>query len=294
MTKTLVIAGHGKKRNGVFDSGATGYIKKGEHRYYKEDFFKAVEKYLPKNHDVILYSTHNVYDYGDIVTLARKYGKDTRVIEMHYDAGVESASGGHVIIHNNYKPDELDLKLRDFIDRNIGVRYNHRGHKGISGRTNLGNCNRARHNRINYRLIELGFGTNKKDSEIMVNNIDKLAKEFVEVITGTKVTSKPKPTPRPIKKSNAVIVDEVIAGKWKTGKERKSLLNKAGYNYTTIQNAVNKKLSGNSKPKLKSTAVIVDEVIKGKWGNNPEREERLRKAGYNPSTIQNAVNKKLR
>lgn len=242
MTKTLVIAGHGKKRNGVLDPGAIGFIKKGEHRYYRDDFFKAVEKYLPKNHNVILYSKHNVYDYGDLVTLARKYGKDTRVIEMHYDAGVESASGGHVIIHKNYVPDELDLQLRDFIKKHIGVRYNHRGHKGISGRTNLANCNIARHNNINYRLIELGFGTNKKDSEVMVNEIDTLAREFVEIITGTKVKSKPKPTSRPIKKSTSVIVDEVIQGKWKTGEERKSLLKKAGYNYTTIQNAVNKKL----------------------------------------------------
>lgn len=29
----LVIAGHGKQRNGTFDPGATGYIKKGEHKY---------------------------------------------------------------------------------------------------------------------------------------------------------------------------------------------------------------------------------------------------------------------
>lgn len=40
----------------------------------------------------------------------------------------------------------------------------------------------------------------------------------------------------------------------------------------------------------KSLDEIVDEVIAGKWGNQPERQQRLEAAGYNYQEVQNAVN----
>lgn len=43
-------------------------------------------------------------------------------------------------------------------------------------------------------------------------------------------------------KDTETIVNEVIAGKWGNGDERKKRLNAAGYNYTEIQALVNKKL----------------------------------------------------
>ena len=42
---------------------------------------------------------------------------------------------------------------------------------------------------------------------------------------------KPTPAPTPSKKSNEQIADEVIAGKWGNGEERKQRLTAAGYNY---------------------------------------------------------------
>ena len=196
MAKTLVIAGHGKNANGSFDPGATGFITKGEHKYYVENFFPAVRKYLPDGHGVVLFSEYNVYDRSNLVALANKYGKDTRVIEMHYDAaGSESANGGHVIVHSNYEPDQLDLKLRDVIKKHIGVRYTHKGHSGVSGRNELRNCNLAANGNVNYRLIELGFGTNRKDADVMLTTVDALAKDFVLAICGTvKIEPKPAPT----------------------------------------------------------------------------------------------------
>jgi len=44
---------------------------------------------------------------------------------------------------------------------------------------------------------------------------------------------------------------------------------------------------------LKSAGEIADEVIAGKWGNNPERANNLRARGYNPDMIQAEVNRKL-
>lgn len=76
------------------------------------------------------------------------------------------------------------------------MRYNHKGHTGISGRDNLGNCNRCKTGGINYRLIELGFGTNEKDADVMINKVDAIAKDFVQVICGTtaSVSMATKPT----------------------------------------------------------------------------------------------------
>ena len=44
------------------------------------------------------------------------------------------------------------------------------------------------------------------------------------------------------RKSNEIIADEVIAGKWGNGSDRKKRLNEAGYDYNSIQNIVNMKL----------------------------------------------------
>ena len=48
----------------------------------------------------------------------------------------------------------------------------------------------------------------------------------------------------PAKKSNDEIANEVIAGKWGNGNERKARLTAAGYDYSTIQSLVNQKLGG--------------------------------------------------
>lgn len=189
MATILNIAGHGQKRDGSFDPGATGYIAQGEWRYYANSFFDLLKKYEPKGHKVIYHTAYNVYDYGNLVSLARQYGSDVIVIEWHFDAtGTPEATGGHVIVYSGFNPDELDLRLRDGINNSgIGVRYEHRGHRGISGRSNLANPNRAANGGINYRLIELGFGTSPRDSKIMLNEMDKVAKAMSEAIYNTKI-----------------------------------------------------------------------------------------------------------
>lgn len=188
MATILHIAGHGKKRNGTFDFGATGYIKEGEHKYYAQSFFNYLKKYEPKGHKVIYHIAYNVFDYKNLVNLAKQYGKDTIVIEWHFDAtGTPNAHGGHVIVYGGFNPDELDLRLRDGIKEMVGVRYSHKGHAGISGRDNLQNVNLAANNGINYRLIELGFGTSPKDSKIMLNDMDKFAKVMTEAIYKTEI-----------------------------------------------------------------------------------------------------------
>jgi len=297
MTKVLLIAGHGENRNGSFDPGALGYISKGEHKYYEQDFFKSVEKFLPANSNMILFSEHNVYDYKDLIALAKSYGEDTIVVEMHYDASNDgSASGGHVIVHADYEPDKIDLAIRDVIQKHIGVRYTHKGHKGISGRDNLGNCNRAKTSGINYRLVELGFGTNKKDSDVMVKNVDTIAKDFVIALVGKAsseaVTVKPViavSVAKPVDtKSIDQLAKEVIDGKHGSGDARKKAL---GANFNAVQNRVNEllKVKFAVKTPAKPIQQLVNEVMDGKHGNGDARKKSL---GSNYNAVMNVINGK--
>ena len=50
------------------------------------------------------------------------------------------------------------------------------------------------------------------------------------------------PQPQPSKKSNEEIANEVIAGKWGNGEDRKNRLAQAGYDYYAVQSIVNQKV----------------------------------------------------
>lgn len=95
------------------------------------------------------------------------------------------------------------------------------------------------------------------------------------------------------KKSIAEIAQEIVAGKWGNGSERKQRLEAEGYNYAEVQAAVNN-IMGKSEPSKKNVAEIAKEVISGKWGNGSERKQRLEAAGYNYSEVQAKVNEMLR
>ena len=88
------------------------------------------------------------------------------------------------------------------------------------------------------------------------------------------------------KKTVAQLAEEVIAGKWGNGEERKQRLTQAGYDYSAVQAEVNRIAA----PQKKSNEEIAREVIKGLWGNGAERKEKLTKAGYDYDTIQRIVN----
>lgn len=188
MSKFLLIAGHGHNLNNrTFDSGATGFIKKGEHNYFVEDFFPSMMKYMFEADikNTYFQTEYNVYSHNNLAQLTKEVGASV-VIEFHYDAVSNSnARGGHVIIYKDFKADSLDLKIRDVIAKHIGLAFPvHMNDKGISGRNDLRNINVAANSGINYRLLELGFGTNKTDSSIMVNDVELIAKSMVKAIYG--------------------------------------------------------------------------------------------------------------
>ena len=89
------------------------------------------------------------------------------------------------------------------------------------------------------------------------------------------------------------IAREVLAGKWGNGDSRKNRLKAAGYDYDKVQARVNKLVNASQLSEDKIINAVAHEVISGKYGNDPERSEKLKAAGYNPSAVQARVNKLL-
>lgn len=97
-------------------------------------------------------------------------------------------------------------------------------------------------------------------------------------------------------KSVTELANEVIAGKWGNGDDRKNKLIAAGYDYNAVQSKVNELLGASSKSSSskKSNETIANEVIQGKWGNGTDRKNKLTAAGYDYNAIQKIVNQKLK
>lgn len=292
MPTILLIAGHGSG-----DPGATGYISKGEHRYMKENFFPAMKKFIPKGSNIVFFSDYNVYMRSNLVALAKSYGPNTIVVEMHYDALTmdSGASGGHVIVHDDFVPDSIDLVIRDAINKNVGVRYNHKGHTGISGRSNLANVNRAANGGINYRLVELGFCTDKGDVDVMINKTEQYAKDFVEALLGKTTTAKPSTTTNKVSsgqssvtgKSVDILANEVIQGMRGSGDDRKKAL---GSMYNAVQKRVNEILASKGATVELSVNQMAKNAIAGKYGTGEARKKAL---GANYNAVQAEINRIL-
>lgn len=99
--------------------------------------------------------------------------------------------------------------------------------------------------------------------------------------------------PVPQRLSNEQVADQVIAGAWGNGDDRRSKLQNAGYDYNAVQAVVNQKLGIGASPARKSDDQVANEVLAGNWGNGQERKDRLASAGYDYGTIQAIVNRKL-
>ena len=79
------------------------------------------------------------------------------IVEFHLDAASPQASGGHVIINNQYPADNIDKAISSALDKTVGKI------RGVTARNDLLNANVAGKLNLNYRLVELGFITSKKD-----------------------------------------------------------------------------------------------------------------------------------
>jgi CW_7 repeat/N-acetylmuramoyl-L-alanine amidase len=98
----------------------------------------------------------------------------------------------------------------------------------------------------------------------------------------------PKPTPKPADIS--ALADAVLRGEYGNGPERKRRL---GSLYSAVQAEVNRRLAGGVAPKPSTgpnISALADAVLRGEYGNGPERKRRL---GANYAAVQAEVNRRL-
>ena len=187
----------------------------------------------------------------------------------------------HQDFSNKYCPHRtLDLGWERFLNKI-------RGYLGETQVDNNTNTSLKDLNTIADEVIAGKWGNGENRKNALTNagyNYSEVQALVNQKLNGTSTVSN--------KKSVDVIADEVIAGKWGNGTDRKINLENAGYNYQEVQNKVNEKLGANTSNK-KSNEEIANEVIKGLWGNGQERKDKLAQAGYDYSAIQKIVNQKL-
>ena len=143
-----------------------------------------------------------------------------------------------------------------------------------------------------------------------VVNYDFSAKKNLELLSkmriGNKASSTSVPTPSPSKSSytGTSIIDYLKSiGQDSSMSARRKLAAQNGinnYTATASQNTalLNKLRGGSATPVAQSTPTssrksnetIAREVIAGKWGNNPQRKQKLQAAGYDYNVIQRLVN----
>lgn len=175
MTNILITLGHGLDKNSVFDPGANGNGTT-EAAWLRGVFLTSLKKYAGNQID---FYEQNMFANREANTI--KGYKE--VIELHLDAASSSAIGGHVILYKGYKPDSMDNRLGSVIEKHFGLR----GGKMFDGRNNLYNLNTFASRKISYRLVELGFITNKKNMEHFKKEYDTIAKELIEAILNVKI-----------------------------------------------------------------------------------------------------------
>lgn len=188
MATHLIVYGHGAGDPGAVGNGTN------ERDFNRKVLHPHIKKWADKSkHTFAFYDiTGNKDLYKDTASGWGIYGMTAKryasITEIHEDAASSSATGGHVIINKAFKPDSNDLGLAGIINRIVGWWGSVKSSKGISYRDNLLNLNVCKVRGINYRLMELGFITNKSDMDKIKANLDACARGIIEGITGETLT----------------------------------------------------------------------------------------------------------
>ena len=186
MAKHLIVYGHGQQDPGA---GGNGYNERDFTRNTLGPHLEKYAKQLKKNsidfYDKSLNMYYQTQAGRGAYTTPTSYAS---VSELHLDAASSSATGGHVIVSKSFSADKYDLAIAQVVNKYVGWWGSVKGSKGISYRSDLLNLNVYARRGISYRLIELAFITNKTDMQKLVKNIDAVAKEMVEAITGEKLS----------------------------------------------------------------------------------------------------------
>lgn len=195
VAKHLIVCGHGAGDPGAGGNGIT------ERDWTRNSLKPLMEKWAKqlKHNTVEFYPVSNNMFVDTQAGRGAYTASATSVTEIHLDSSSNSsATGGHVIIHTSLSADGNDLAIAQVINKYVGWWGSVKGSQGISRRNNLLNCNVfATRAGISYRLVELGFISNPTDVRNLINNLDAVAKELVEAVTGEKLSVAPEKPKQP-------------------------------------------------------------------------------------------------
>nr|WP_304973189.1 N-acetylmuramoyl-L-alanine amidase [uncultured Schaedlerella sp.] len=160
MPKLFVIAGHG-----AGDPGACG------NGYTEAERVRVLARKIKElgGGNVILGDLSRDY-YRDNGVSTLNLPEEYQIVELHMDAGVSTARGGHVIIFGGFQADDYDKALANMLAEILPGRS-----QMIVGRNNLANPERAAMRGYGYRLVEFGFITNAEDVKIFNTRMDDIA-----------------------------------------------------------------------------------------------------------------------
>ena len=161
MSKIFVIAGHG-----AGDPGSCG------NGYTEAERVRVLAKRIKElgGGNVILGDLSRDY-YRDNGVSTVNLPEEYQIVELHMDAGVPTARGGHVIIFGGFQADDYDKALASVLAEILPGRS-----QMIVGRNNLANPERAAMRGYGYRLVEFGFITNAEDVKIFNTRMDDIAR----------------------------------------------------------------------------------------------------------------------
>lgn len=137
-----------------------------------------------------------------------------------------------------------------------------------------------------HGLWQFGGETNKiRSNKIAGYTVDQnyAYKDYPSIIKSGKMngfgSSSVAPVPTPSKKSNEEIANEVLAGQWGNGEDRKNKLTAAGYDYNAIQAIVNQKIgAGPTQPTIQTYTVKSGDTlssIASKYGTTYQELARI-------------------
>ncbi|QED60686.1 N-acetylmuramoyl-L-alanine amidase [Enterococcus durans] len=181
MSKHLVVFGHGQGDPGAMGNG---YQEATFTRNILGQKLKAWASKLKRNQIDFYNESLDMFQQTKAGGGAYDVNGYDSVTELHLDGSENpNAENGHVIINARFKADSNDLAIAKVIEKYVGL-WGSSKPTGVVGRSDLLNCNVFANRGISYRLVELGFITNKRDIDELTKNLDAIAKGIVEAITG--------------------------------------------------------------------------------------------------------------
>lgn len=182
----LFVMGHGAGDPGAIGSGTN------EAAFTRNELLPYLRKYAAqlKTSKIHIYDTSkNMFQDTQKLQGAHLVSTNIEsVTEFHLDAASStSATGGHVIVHRELVPTAASLQVAQTIRQHVGWWGSVANTNGLSLRADLLNMNVFRNRGIDYRLAELGFITNPNDVARIRANIDTIAKQIVQDVTGEKL-----------------------------------------------------------------------------------------------------------